>query len=395
VKILIVNDVGCLSGGAEQLSHVLREGLRARGHDARLFTSTAAPVDAQNPSDYTCYGTDSPLQRVLQVANPDAMLSLRKILRSFEPDVVHVRMFLGQLSPAILPLLEGRQCVLHIGSYQLVCPLNLRMPPDGTDCTYHQGVVCHSAGCVGIAGLARTLVHAGALRHWRNVFSRVVANSRGLADHLALGGLATDEVIWNGTPAVEPRPPLGHVPTVAYAGRLVTKKGAHVLVRAMRIVLDAIPEARLIVAGDGENRRDIEALVAELGISRSIEVTGHLDSIRLEENISSAWVMAVPTIVHEAFSNTAIEAMMRGTAVIASNVGGFPEMIDDGVNGALVPRGDPIALGNAIVRCLSDKALCERMGASARERAMSNFTVDRMVNSFLDVYQRVEATAVR
>jgi glycosyltransferase involved in cell wall biosynthesis len=175
---------------------------------------------------------------------------------------------------------------------------------------------------------------------------------------------------------------------------LVTKKGAHVLVRAMKIVLDAIPGARLIVAGDGENRRGIEALVAELGMSRSIELTGHLDSTRLKEKVSSAWVMAVPTIVHEAFSNTAIESMMRGTAVIASNVGGFPEMIDDGVNGALVPRGDPIALGNAIVRCLSDKALCERMGTSARERAMSDFTVDRMVDSFLDVYQRVEATAL-
>lgn len=389
MKVLIVNDYGCLSGGAERLSMVLRDGLRERGHDARLFTSSAEPVAAENPADYTCFGTESVAQLLLQIANPMAVLALRRVLERFQPDVVHVRMFMSQLSPLVLPALRGYRCVLHLGGYQTACPINTRILPDGTDCMVVPGRACHSAGCVTLPGLARTALQFGAWRRWRSVFARIIANSSGLASRLAHGGVIADGVIWSGTPVRPPRPPLADPPTVAFAGRLVDRKGILVLIRAMRLVVDRVPRAKLIVAGGGPHQGSVTELVSQLGLEPAVAMLGYLSPDQAAEETSPAWVTAVPTIVHEAFSNTAIESMMRGTAVIASDVGGFPEMIEPGVSGLLVARGDVEGLAAALTTCLLDRQLSEAMGANARKRALEEFTVDAMVDRFLGVYREL------
>src|SRR5688572_33418005 len=116
------------------MSITLRNGLQARGHEARLFASTARPLDIPNAADHTCYGTMAPARRILQVVNPSAVLRLHALLRTYRPDVVHVRMFLTQLSPLVLPLLRKVPSLLHIVNYDLICPLNTKLLPDGSPC---------------------------------------------------------------------------------------------------------------------------------------------------------------------------------------------------------------------------------------------------------------------
>ena len=119
MKVLIVHDYGVLVGGAEYFSVALRDGLRRRGHDVRLFASSAQPLPLENVADYTCFGTMSAARKLLQVANPWAARGLGEALRRFDPDVVHVRMFLTQLSPLILRQLEGYRSLLHVVNYDL------------------------------------------------------------------------------------------------------------------------------------------------------------------------------------------------------------------------------------------------------------------------------------
>ena len=107
MKILLIHDLGTATGGAELQMLSLRQGLRDLGHDVRLFSSLATPVkNSQLLADYSCFGTNSLLQVLSQTINPSAYFKLRQILREFKPDVVHVRMFMWQMSPAILPLLK-------------------------------------------------------------------------------------------------------------------------------------------------------------------------------------------------------------------------------------------------------------------------------------------------
>ena len=159
---LLVNDYGVLAGGAERITVDLRDGLRSRGHDVRLFASTAEPFRPPNEADDTCFGTNAWPHRVLQVANPWAILRLRGLLAEFRPDVVHVRMFLSQLSPRILPLLAGIPSLLHVGNHQTICPINTITLPDGSPCTFRAGAACRRQGCVSSLGLARTVPQLGA-----------------------------------------------------------------------------------------------------------------------------------------------------------------------------------------------------------------------------------------
>lgn len=386
MKILIVNDYGVPAGGAERVSLILRDGLRERGHDARLFASGARPVAAENPADNICFGTESGLRRVLQVANPSAVVRLHGVLRAFRPDVVHVRMFLTQLSPFILPLLRGVPALLHVGNYQTVCPLNTKRLPDGRPCHERAGLPCLRAGCVSVAGLARTRVQLGLWRRWREVFPVIVANSDALAVRLRAEGVPVSAVIHNGTPPREPRPPLERPPVVAYAGRLVGKKGVDVLLDAMARLRERVPDCRLIIAGDGPDRSAIEERVAGLGLQDRCVLTGYLNEEEMERCLAAAWVHAVPSRYDEPFPNTAIEAMMRGTAVVASAVGGCPEIVRHGVTGLLVPPGDPGALADALETILSDRELAARMGEAARSAAVRDFGTDRMLDAFEATY---------
>src|SRR6185503_12644278 len=103
MRILLASDYATPTGGAELMILALRDALRRRGHDARLFASSARPLGMSSEADYECFGISSRLRGLSQVANPSAFLSLNRVLRDFRPDVVHVRLFLSQLSPLILP----------------------------------------------------------------------------------------------------------------------------------------------------------------------------------------------------------------------------------------------------------------------------------------------------
>jgi len=106
MKILLINDYGTPTGGAELQMLTLRKGLRLRGHDARFFTSSARPIPVSSQADYECFGTTSRFRTLLQTTNPWAFWQLRRVLAEFQPDVIHVGIFLTQLSPLILPLLK-------------------------------------------------------------------------------------------------------------------------------------------------------------------------------------------------------------------------------------------------------------------------------------------------
>ena len=389
MRILLVNDYGVLAGGAERVTADLRDGLRARGHGVRLLASTASPIPLANDAEYRCYGTNAAPQRFLQVWNPFAVRALRGALAGFRPDIVHVRMFLTQLSPAILPLLARTPAILHAGNHQLVCPINSKVLPDGTSCALRPGIACLRSGCVSPAGVARTVLQQAALRRRLGVFRAVVANSRALADTLSAGGVEVDEVIGNGTTVVPPRPHLAGRPLIACAGRLVPLKGADDLIAAMAIVRREVPGAHLLVAGDGPDRPRLERLVAGSPAKEAITMVGHRARPELDEFMSAAWVQVMPSRFREPFANAVAEAMMRGTAVVATATGGTPEL--EGKTGYLVPPGDPGALAERIIRLVQNRELAESMGAAARAVALRDLTLARMVDRFEAVYDRVLA----
>ncbi|WP_373539039.1 glycosyltransferase family 4 protein [Chamaesiphon sp.] len=392
MKILLLNDIGTATGGAELQMLSLRQGLRDRGHDVRLLTSQIIPVaGSELLADDACFGSSTRLQVLTQTINPSAYFTLRRILRDFQPEVVHVRIFMGQLSPLILPLLRDVPCVYQAAMYRAICPKGTKTLPNGDSCEMIAGLACLQQHCLTPQSWAMLMVQRQLWLRWQHVFDRVIALSHRMKAQLEAEGIAPVEVIHNGVPERPLRPPLQNPPTVVFAGRLVPEKGVEILLRAFASVIPHVPQARLLIAGQGTQASSLQTLAIELGVSHAVTWLGHLPVAEMERQFAGAWVQVVPSQWEEPFGNVSTEAMMRGTAVIACAVGGQTEIVRDRLTGFLVAPKDVAAISEPLLQLLSDRQLAEKMGQAGRERALTHFSEAKRTDRFIEIYQQMLA----
>jgi len=169
---------------------------------------------------------------------------------------------------------------------------------------------------------------------------------------------------------------------VGVSAGLAPVKGHRYLLDAFPAVLRSVPEARVMLAGDGPCRKELQRQAEELGISDRVTFLGHRDDI--DRVVEAYDVIALPSL-SESMPFSLLEGMARGKPVVASAVGGIPELVEDGRTGYLVPPGDSHALARALVRVLSDQRTTVRMGQAARERVQEYFSLERMVRETVDM----------
>ena len=389
MRILLINDYGTPTGGAEILILSLRDRLRQCGHDARLFTSSARPGLQINLSDYVCLGTTSSFRTLLQTANPWAFLKLHRILKEFKPHVVHVNIFLTQLSPLILPLLKNVPSLYNVVWYRPICPLGTKLLSEGTLCKVPAGINCYQNRCLPLHDWFPIIFQMKLWQRWHHTFNLVVAISEAVMDSLRAEGIEVREVVYCGVPVRPPRSPLLSPPTIVFAGRLVKEKGVDVLLRAFSKVVKKIPEAKLLIAGEGPERKYLEYLISNLGLNSGVTLLGHLPRSEMEARFDTAWVQVVPSQWAEPFGLVAAEAMMRGTAVVASSVGGLTEIIRNGQTGFLVPPEDGDRLAETLLNLLQNRELTEEMGRTGREVALAKFSEEVSLDKFNRLYQEI------
>ncbi len=177
-------------------------------------------------------------------------------------------------------------------------------------------------------------------------------------------------------------------PIVACACRAHPVKGVDHLFRAFDRVTAAglAGPPALVYAGDGPQRGELEALRARLGRGDDIVMPGFVpDADRLLEG---AAFFVVPSVWQDALPLSVMEPMARGKAVIASRVGGIPEMIEDGVSGLLVEPGDEDALARAMSGLLREPGRAERLGAAARERVATRFRPETQRARLIEIVER-------
>jgi glycosyltransferase involved in cell wall biosynthesis len=389
MRILLISDYATPSGGAELMVLALRESLRSRGHDARLLASSARPLGLASQADYECFGITSQLRGFIQLVNPSAVRLLHRVLADFQPDVVHVRLFLSQLSPAILPLLRGVPAIHHVAWYRSICPIGTKMLPNGESCRQPAGAVCLRSGCFSPLVWPFAMLQLKLSKNWQESFDLVVANSHATKRRLEAEGVRPVEVVWNGVPVRAARGELAARPTIAFAGRLVWEKGADVLLEAFAKVVARFPEAMLLIAGDGPERDALSSQAERLGLGASVTLLGHLSRQELERHFAHAWVQDVPSRWEEPFGLVAAEAMMRGTPVIASNTGGLAEFVRPQETGLLIPPQDSQALAEALLLLLENRRLAESLGQNGRAFALRHLTEDVFVDRFVGFYESI------
>jgi glycosyltransferase involved in cell wall biosynthesis len=209
--------------------------------------------------------------------------------------------------------------------------------------------------------------------------------------------------VWNGIDPIpinaeqgrpEVRADLGLSPdtaVIACACRAIREKGVDVLFKAFDLLCrTSTAPSTLVYIGTGPEIYNLSALRESLKCAGRIHMLGYLPEAAAF--LRTANVCVVPSVWQEAFSLAVLEMMARGRAVVATRVGGVPELIEDCVSGILVPPNDVDALATAIARVLDSPGFAETLGRAARERASRLFTADQQISEMLGTFQDVFST---
>jgi glycosyltransferase involved in cell wall biosynthesis len=348
-------------GGLESHVHQLARGLAERGHSVRVVTS-----------------------RSIQGAPAEEVLEGVRVARTWFPMRNPVGWVLHSL--ASLPRTQewARWAdVVHAQAFASIPPCGIATAAADRPfvATFHTSHFLVRA----TRPLWRSLL--GRLVAWPDHVLAASAEIAGVAGELAPGHPV--EPLTNGvdTHRFRPVPPV--LPedeirgTILLPRRLFQKNGVEFAVRALPRILKEVPHARLLVVGDGPERPRLEALAVELGVADRIRFLGRRPHEEMPGLLCSGEIALFPSLM-EATSVAALEAMACGRPVVATRVGGLPEIVDESV-GTLVPPGDPEGLATGVVELLRRPDL-EAVGRRARRRVVRHWSNDRLVERHLEVY---------
>ncbi|GAA1156914.1 glycosyltransferase involved in cell wall biosynthesis [Kitasatospora gansuensis] len=374
MRVLQIVNLGFEAGGAEKSVRLIAEGLTARGHQVRVVATDLLAEGQQVFADELVPAVSGgPARRLLGYFwHRPAYRAVRRQLLEFRPDCVHLHT-IGEFSPAVLAATSGVPRLLTVHG-----------PEDWTKALLRWNLASASAG--GRLSAAdscrylylRLLQRPAYLLRLRRV-RRVLAPSRYFAEAVRPDvGRVPVHVLPNGIPRTAGAEPVTDAQQLLFVGRLEPVKGVHVLLAAFRELIARHPEARLAVVGDGPERARLEAAAADLVADGRVVFHGWLTGDQVAERLRAASVVVLPSLWPENFPTVALEALQIGRPMVASRVGGLPELVGPD-NGALVEAGDVAALAGALGGLIGDLERLALLGKGSAARA------DRYgVEEFLD-----------
>jgi glycosyltransferase involved in cell wall biosynthesis len=360
VKVLLVDLETEWRGGQNQ-AWLLLKGLRERGHQSDLVTAKSSALGQRASSaGITVHSVDRGLLRL-----PAASL-VGRLLRGGSYDVVHA----NEAHAVTAVWLAARRA--GIGRTKFVISRRVGYP-------------------IGKGALAQARYRAAA---------QIVAISEWSAERVVRSGISADKVsiVYEGVDL--PALPTGEQRTAARArfgiaanqpllgcvGVLSPDKGQEWLIRALPLIRSELPNAKLLLAGDGPCRAQLESLARKMNLSDAVIFAGFVKDV---ESVYPALDVFLLPSMFEALSNALMSAMAYGVPSIAFNCGGPAEIIEHEKSGLLVSEKDPEAIANAVKRILQGPELAARFRQAGRARIEDKFSSEKMVDAMLRVYASV------
>ncbi len=403
MNVLQCNKFYFLRGGTEAYLFLLTRLLEERGHRVVPF-AMQHPENVRSPfAPYFVSGVEP--AETLAAARPGRMLALaartlysrearRRIaalLDHARPDVAHVHNIYHQLSPSILLELRRRgiRTVMTLHDYKLVCGNYQMLTRDGP-CERCLGGWHYQATlqrCVKDSLAASLLASIemythGALRFYTATVEEFICPSRFLLGRMKAGGIPADRLVhlpnFIDPTAYEPRRTWGEY--VVYYGRLSAEKGTHVLLEAMR----RLPRLQLVIAGSGPEEARLRHTAADLP---NVRFAGFLERPALTALVREALCTVLPSLWYENCPLSVLEAFALARPVVASAIGGLPELVEDGITGRLVPPGDAMRLAEALAWMTDQHAAAKDMGQEGRRRAEGIYGPAAHYARIMELYQ--------
>ena len=372
-------------GGIETIVMSLARGLAEwRGADGRRFEITVA---TQTPAR-ECDDQDLPFTVVRQ----PGFGRLWGLIRA--ADVIHVA------GPAVAPLLLAKLArkpfVVEHHGFQTICPNGqLVIEPSNTPCPGHFMAGNHGQclRCQRLRGWQESI------KLWVLTFARRILSRRAsanLAPTRSLRGLLhlpnsmyAPHGLESGTPQAVRKQTSAKPPVIAFQGRLVSTKGASLLLEAAKILRSQRHSFKMLIVGDGPERAALQKRVEETRLADQVQLLGSLPPAELEAVLSGADVVVVPSLGGEVFGLVVAENMLRGIPVVASDLGALAEVVGD--TGLTFRTGSAAELAQQLAKLLMDRELGRRLGGLARQRVLHEYSRDSMIEGHARIYEGIVA----
>lgn len=337
--------------------------LQKRGYDFTVITSH----DGLSLPDEECYKGISiyrfPFQSVLSHCDLDVLKAVRqhvtRIKRIIKPDIVHI----NSLQPS----------VFFYQHTENIYPAPMLM-------TVHSPFYTSTQNSL----LGRMLNSA----QWIvTVSEAILQDVRQLVPDVS----SRSSVIYNGLPMprIEPTPLPIDEPRILCLGRLIKEKGFDVALDAFGRIIHRFPQARLVIAGDGPARSDLEAQASRLGLKDMVAFIGWVIPEKIPELINTATLVVMPSRWREPFGLVALQAAQMARPIVATRVGGLSEVVTHHRTGLLAEKEDNKALAEHMSYLLRYPEKARQMGQAARKRSRDLFGMERFVNDYDAIYKRV------
>ena len=374
LRLLFVIDSAAM-GGAEAVVHLLLRGLSARG--AACYV--ACPAEGPMVARYTrCAAGVVTFRRRLW--HPLSILRLARQMSRWRIDVVHTFLYSSDVAGMLAARMSRRaRVVAHVVGHNFLV-------------TEERGLRRWHKQC--LSGLYRLIYR------WADA---VIAVSQAVKDDLAQRrGIRVPPAkitviphsVWESDLEISQE----HVAQARQRlairedailcvtiGNLIPMKGHQYLLQGIQQLVGSIPALTCVVIGDGTQRRALEQKAARLGLNGHVIFAGALEG-QFRNAVMRLSRMVVMPSLSEGLPVTLLEAMALAKPIVATDVGGNREAVEDGVTGLLVPPRDPQALAAAIGRLVSDETLATRLGQTGRSRFQERFSLDRMLQQLHAVY---------
>lgn len=406
MRILYCNKYNYPFSGTEVYLLELMDLMREQGHEVALFSMAdargkatlydrhlARRIDFKEKTSWWQKAQDAGHM----IYSTDSRQRIGAMIDEFQPDVAHVRNIYHHLSPSILWELKARHVPImyHINDFKLLCPAyNLVM--QGQPCEACKGGkfwhALQPACYPGIRGRAMLTAEAYAHR-WLGTYRKCVdlflAPTRFVRDKFVEHGWDGDkfDVLphFQTTHSLRESNALSDGP-VLYFGRLSAEKGIGDLLRAMQ----KVPHLRLVIAGDGPQRPQLQALADSLELT-NVEFVGQVGREERDSLIAKSRFTVLPSHAYETLGKTILESYAEARAVVATDLGSRRELVDHGVTGFLYPPGDVDQLAAAIQSLASVPQLAEKMGKAGWAIVRERYTPAAHFQKLLSLYEGLSA----
>ena len=404
MRVLQINKYLQVRGGADRAFFQTVRLLADHGHEVTPFGAWGASENASARFEFfvdDLQASDEPslLDRgrifLRGIYNRQAQRRLERLVAEKEPQIAHLHNIHYQISPSILPTLRRLKIpvVMTLHDYRIICP-NGYLFTQGALCErckggHFQNALVHrclrDSWGASVLGAAAAYTH-GALDLYRYI-DRFVAPSVFLRQKMLDFGYAADRVrvIRNFFDAHTPTASSPGEPYFVWAGYMVVQKGAQLLLEAIH----RIGGARLFLAGEGPYFPRLRDQASREGLIGRVSFTGFMRDRDLWSLMGRCRAVVVPSIWYENSPMVILEAYSLGRPVIATAIGGIPEMVEDGQTGILVPPGDIKALAEAMQWLLDNPAQALAMGMAGQRLLEDRFSPQAHHAALMDVYAEV------